>query len=87
VTAEAPLLRVTGARVTVETSTLPHAAVADVDPSEESRSFLLQLYSAWEAQDCEALRDMGFDVRAWAPHRQASSRFGRPHRSRTRSLR
>jgi class 3 adenylate cyclase len=32
--------------------------VADVVPSEELRSFLLRLYSAWEAQDFEALREM-----------------------------
>jgi hypothetical protein len=37
---------------------LQDAAVADVVPSEELRSFLLRLYSAWEAQDFEALRDM-----------------------------
>lgn len=32
--------------------------MADVVPSEELRSFLLRLYSVWEAQDFEALREM-----------------------------
>ena len=32
--------------------------MADVVPSEELRSFLLRLYSTWEAQEFEALREM-----------------------------
>ena len=32
--------------------------MADVVPSEELRSFLLRLYSAWGTQDFEALREM-----------------------------
>src|SRR2546423_15527889 len=33
-------------------------AMSDVVPSEELRSFLLRLYSAWGTQDFEALREM-----------------------------
>jgi len=33
-------------------------AMADVVASEELRSFMLRLYSAWEAWDFEALREM-----------------------------
>ena len=59
-----PLCSATEPHGTVQESIQGDTSMADVVPSEELRSFMLRLYSAWDTQEFEVQRDRNFSLSA-----------------------